>query len=123
MPRHVGKKWRAVAEAAERERTATAAIQTAEVSQVRKLADQIRQARIDKQSAREMAEDEFVCAWHRDEFKGRARIVFEVTAVLEVDEEGETVREERFRAPEAPVYLVACRGCGERLGLVEHLLE
>lgn len=73
--------------------------------------------------------DEFICAWHRDpgkdkdgKFRGRGRVIFEVTGAWLYREDGETPEFEwknRFE----PRYFVGCLGCNETFGLLEHLME
>jgi hypothetical protein len=127
MPRHIGEKAKLIAEAAGRENAALMALQTAEPHRVLEMAEEIRQARADKERAKSAPEDLFVCGWCRDgknesgEFRSKGRVVLEVTAVFEFDKEGETVLEHLSR--EQPLYLVACGGCKKRLGLINHLME
>lgn len=118
MPKHLGEKAKRVGEAAERERAALAAIQTADPEQLASLAEELAAARTAKAEARGVAEDQFVCAWHGS-FRGKARVVFEVTGIFVYGFDGETVSEERSRLD--PVYLVACPDCEVARGLVEHV--
>ena len=127
MPRYLGEKARLIAEAAARENAALAALQTAESERLVALAQELAQARADKDRAKSEPEDKFHCAWCRDgedksgEFRSKARMVFEVTAHFVFDEAGETELEHLSR--EKPFYLVACSGCGNGLKLIEHLTE
>lgn len=127
MPRHLGENAKRAREAAERENAALAALPTADPAQIPGLVEELTNARLSKRSAKDGPRDTHYCAWCRDgrrkkgAFTGKARLVMEVTLILEFDGQGEQVREERHR--EQPVYLEACGNCLQNLGLVAHLNE
>jgi hypothetical protein len=62
--------------------------------------------------------DLFRCARHGD-FEGNKRVLYEVTARLEFDEESNTVSAEKFR--DSPRYLVLCPACDEELGFARYV--
>lgn len=143
MPRHLGRKWKRVADAHERHRAALEAAQLGlgvhalGSKSMRAIHQELQAAIEEKDAAREHPESEYDCSWCHKLFDGaEERLVIEVTLAThhktttrmvgapgQEVEVTEPVELWEYRNRQRPVYLVACGRCIVKHKLKEDLTE
>ena len=124
MGKYITQRDREIAEAVEAEQAALTSIQVASSEELESYITQLAAARADKETAQASDGNQFACNFHKAdgllvEFEGPERLIIEVSAIFQYDENGDLVEQHLFR--DRPHYLVACPDAVSEFDLVNEI--